>query len=172
MTDGERCDECGYVYDEVVETDIAARLRDLGPSFREPLQRESLDRLRAHPLDGTWSALEYSCHVRDVLGVQAERVTKMMREHEPSFTPMGRDDLVTRERYNQQAPGRVADDLDAAAARLADLFARLTGEQLARTGLYNWPVQRLRSAAWVGRHTVHEGEHHRRDVDRVLAALD
>jgi DNA segregation ATPase FtsK/SpoIIIE, S-DNA-T family len=171
VTDGERCDECGYVYDDVDASDIAPRLRALGPSFAAVLSRESAERLRAHPLSDTWSALEYACHVRDVLGVQRDRVELMLREHEPAFTPMGREELVTREHYNDQDPAQVATELTDAADRLAGLFAGLTDAQLARTGLYNWPTQQLRSAAWVGRHTIHEGVHHRADMDRVLDAI-
>ncbi|HEY7133998.1 MAG TPA: DinB family protein [Acidimicrobiia bacterium] len=171
MTDGARCDECGYVYDDVGTPDIAPRLRALGPSFAAVLAHEPAGRLRAHPLPETWSALEYACHVRDILHVQRERVELMLREHEPTFTPMGREELVTRERYNSQDPVQVATQLTDAADRLAELFAGLSAAQLARTGVYNWPTQQLRSAAWVGRHTVHEGVHHRADIDRVLAAL-
>lgn len=172
MTDGTRCDECGYVYDGVATGDIAARLRALGPSFAAVLVHEPSERLQRRPLPNTWSALEYACHVRDVLRVQRERVELMLREHEPSFAPMGREELVESERYNDQDPERVAVELTDAADRLAGLFAGLDGAQLARTGHYNWPVQRLRSAAWVGRHTIHEGEHHRADVDRVLGVPD
>ena len=41
---------------------------------------------------------------------------------------------------------------------------------MARTGVYNWPTREERTVTWIARHTVHEMEHHRRDIDSVLAA--
>ncbi|WP_406044517.1 hypothetical protein OG799_08560 [Micromonospora sp. NBC_00898] len=38
-----------------------------------------------------WSPLEYTCHVRDVLRVQGERLALALVTEEPEFTPMGRD---------------------------------------------------------------------------------
>jgi hypothetical protein len=34
-----------------------------------------------------------------------------------------------------------------------------------------WPEATERDLGWVGRHAVHEGEHHLMDVCRVLAAM-
>src|SRR3954470_1734396 len=74
------CEECGYDYGEVSVADAVDGIRELGRKYEAPLTRglkgESLDELlRAHPLEGTWSALEYACHMRDVLSVQHHRVT-------------------------------------------------------------------------------------------------
>ena len=54
--------------------DAPDALRAFGKRYRIPLTRglkgEDLDALlRAHPIEDTWSALEYACHVRDVIEV-------------------------------------------------------------------------------------------------------
>jgi hypothetical protein len=34
--------------------------------------------------------------------------------------------------------------------------------------IYNYPEPVERDLAWLARHTIHEGEHHLFDVDRIL----
>jgi S-DNA-T family DNA segregation ATPase FtsK/SpoIIIE len=165
----DRCDECGFVYDSVPEHQIGPALRALVPQYGTVLGSDP-DRLRAHPIAGVWSALEYACHVRDVFEVQRERVELALREHEPSFTPMNRDDRVVNDRYNEQDPVIVEQQLAVAAGALAADFEALTPEQRQRTGIYNYPEPAPRTIAWIGRHTVHEGRHHLRDIEHVLEA--
>lgn len=113
-----------------------------------------------------WSALEYTCHVRDVLRVQNERLTLALQVDNPEFTPMGRDELAVADAYNDQDPAVVLVDLADAAARLALAFTVLQPEQWHRTGVYNWPTREERTMLWLGRHTLHEVEHHLLDIRR------
>ena len=87
------------------------------------------------------------------------------REDRPTFIPMGRDERVIRDRYNDQDPLIVADQLEVPQLRSAAEFAGLSAEQWERTGIYNWPTSSERSMVWLGRHTIHEGSHHLRDID-------
>ena len=169
------CEECGYDYGEVAPDEAVAGIRELGRRFEAPLTRglkgETLDDLlRAHPVEGTWSALEYACHMRDVLSVQRHRVTKALVEDDYTPTPMDRDGRVARDGYNEQDAAVVLTDLTANAIALADTFDALTPEQWARTMTYNYPVREVRTIEWVAVHTLHEGKHHLLDVGRVLRA--
>jgi hypothetical protein len=83
---------------------------------------------------------------------------------------MGRDERVTEERYNEQDPATVADDLAANADALATDVAGFPAAAFARTMTYNYPEVQVRSLEWVVQHTVHEGEHHLLDIGRVLRA--
>jgi DNA segregation ATPase FtsK/SpoIIIE, S-DNA-T family len=161
------CEECGFVYSQLSVGEIPPALRALGPSFGHRLARDP-DALRAHPDPRVWSALEYCCHVRDVLDVQRERLALALRDDCPVYTPMGRDERVTRDRYNEQDPTTVAAQLSAAARAAADAFAALSADEWPRTGIYNYPAPAERTMVWLGRHTVHEGHHHLRDVDAAL----
>jgi hypothetical protein len=38
----------------------------------------------------------------------------------------------------------------------------------ARRLVYNWPVAAQRDLAWLGRNTVHEGDHHLMDIGKIL----
>ena len=160
----DRCDECGFVYPTVSAARLPVRIRAAGPRFAAALDAVADPRRR--PDAGVWSPLEYACHVRDVLRIQAERLDLALREDNPSFAPMGRDERVVADGYNAQDPGTVLAGLDAAAAGLARAFAGLTPAQWERTGVYHWPVVRARTMLWVGRHTVHEIEHHLLDITR------
>jgi hypothetical protein len=102
--------------------------------------------------------------------VQRERVELALVEHEPTFEPMGREELVTRDRYNEQDPVVVEQQLANAAHALAALFDGLDPTQLARTAIYNYPTREPRTIAWIGRHSVHEGRHHLRDMEHVVDA--
>jgi hypothetical protein len=167
----DRCDECEFVYDELPQDQVGRALRTLPAQYGTVLAVEP-ERLRAHPIAGVWSALEYACHVRDVFVVQRERVELALVEDEPSFAPMHREERVTSDRYNEQDPVQVEQELTVAARELAKLFDGLRPDQLARTGIYNYPSRAPRTLAWIGRHSVHEGRHHLQDIERVLDAVD
>ncbi|MDQ6854795.1 MAG: DinB family protein [Actinomycetota bacterium] len=166
----DRCDECGFVYDTVARDDLPSALRELATAYVTVLGAHGNDVLRAHPISDTWSALEYSCHVRDVLRVQRERVLRALAEDEPAFPGMRRDERVTEERYNEQRPADVGRDITVAADEFGRMLASLDDDGWMRTGVYNWPTTQVRTVEWIGRHTIHEGEHHLQDIDRLVTA--
>lgn len=165
----DHCDDCGFVYDDLAVSDIPRVLRSFGDRYGVRLRGGDDVVLRARPQADTWSALEYACHVRDVFEVQRERLALALTEDCPVFVPMGREERVVVLAYNQQPPEDVADALAARSAELADAFAALDDAALGRMGVYSWPAPAERTMAWLGRHTVHEGEHHLIDIDRSLA---
>jgi hypothetical protein len=172
----ERCEACEFSYDELTEDAIALAVRQVAEQLAERLAPSPVPdvahdlRLRAHPISGVWSALEYACHVRDVLLVQRARIHQAQVEDRPEFTPMGREERVERDRYNEQSPATVAAELRDAARALADDLDALAPAGWQRTGVYNWPEREERTVAWIAVHTVHELVHHMRDVDDVLEA--
>ncbi|HKF90842.1 MAG TPA: DinB family protein [Acidimicrobiia bacterium] len=163
----ERCHECGFVYEDVRRDDIASALRALSARYATVLTDHD-DVLRAHPLPDVWSALEYACHMRDVYRVQHERVLLALAEDQPAFASMRRDERVVEELYNEQQPSDVARETSEAAESLAGTLESLDDEGWNRTGIYNYPERRVRTVEWIGRHTVHEGEHHLGDIDRLI----
>lgn len=164
-----RCEECGFDYDASPRHDIAGAIRASVPRFERWL-REDAARLRAHPRSDVWSALEYACHVRDVFNVQRERICLAVENEEPAFESMRREERVIEERYNDQPPDRVARELAAAATALVSVLESLRDEDWTRTGRYNYPTERIRDVGWIGRHTVHETEHHLLDIERLMAS--
>jgi hypothetical protein len=164
----DRCQECGFEYD-LVDAEAAGPGIVAGAAQFAVILRDGTPDLRRRPDRDTWSPLEYGCHVRDVLSVQRERVLTARRTDRPSFEPMGRDERVEHDGYDQQAPDAVARQLTDAAALLANVLARLDAEDWERRIVYGYPARLERSLRWVGVHTLHEVRHHLADVRRQLA---
>lgn len=160
----DHCDECGFSYASVSVEDLPRRLEAAGPRFVATLATVHDPRRRSAP--SVWSPLEYTCHVRDVLRVQGERLALALRTDNPEFVLMGREERVIRDAYNAQDPQTVLTELTEAANDLARAFGALGPSQWSRTGIYNWPTSETRTLLWLGRHTVHEVEHHLMDLTR------
>jgi S-DNA-T family DNA segregation ATPase FtsK/SpoIIIE len=163
------CTECGYEHEKLSRGEVLAVLPELAGEHARVLTSASAERVRGHPRAASWSVLEYGCHVRDVLRTQRERVLLAQVEDVPDFATMRRDERVAEERYNEQDPAGVATELTGAAAAFAGVLAGLDDAGWRRTGVYNWPVQAVRSVEWIGRHTAHELAHHLFDERRLLS---
>ncbi|ONI71311.1 hypothetical protein ALI144C_50740 [Actinosynnema sp. ALI-1.44] len=125
--------------------------------------------VRRRPGSGVWSPLEYSSHVRDVLLVQRERVLLAQRLDTPDCEPMGRDERVEQEGYNEQEPAAVARQITDSALLFATVLDRLEETGWQRTLIYNAPSPVKRAVRWVAVHTLHEVRHHLMDIRRQLA---
>jgi hypothetical protein len=167
----EPCAECGYSYTALCRLDIAPGLRSGAIPYDELLLGTDEGGLRAHSRPDVWSALEYACHVRDVVLVQDGRVHQAVREEQPEFASMRRDERAVEQRYNAQEPAVVARQLVDAAHALASTLDELDAAAWERTGVYHWPTTAVRTVDWIGRHTVHEVVHHLRDI-RLLLDVD
>lgn len=164
------CSECGSDFESLDRPQILRALTALARELRRLLESVDARLLRAHSRQGSWSALEYGCHVRDVLGFQRDRVAAAQAAEVPCFTSMRRDERAVEEHYNDQDPRAVARQLDAAARDLAATLSALDKAGWLRTGVYPWPVREVRTVEWIGQRTVHELAHHLFDCRRLLAA--
>jgi hypothetical protein len=167
------CEECRFEYSSEDQTTIPERLRTLSRRYGAPLTRflpgeEPAELLGRHPAEGTWSPLEYACHVRDVLEVQLGRVERALAEDRPTFEPMRREERVLELAYAEQDPTEVAAAVAANGDALAAAFEGLEPDQWQRPVVYSYPAPWERSLLWVGQHTVHELHHHLLDVGRGL----
>jgi hypothetical protein len=172
----DRCDSCSFVYVDIDAPAIPTRLAAFGTQYTALLLPSGRSAawfgiLRTRPEEGVWSALEYACHVRDVFLVQRDRLYTALVEDTPTFTPMYRDQRVTLARYNAQDPEEVVVQFATAACLIAQAFDALDSAQLQRRCIYNFPAPTERSLLWVGQHTIHEGEHHFRDIERGIARV-
>jgi hypothetical protein len=156
------CEQCGFSYDVGREA-ITPWLRSDARAFVNKLAKLG-DAAWSRPEQDVWSPLEYACHLRDMLRVQTERVHLTQRETDPEFVPMGRDQRVVDDRYNEQDPTEVAAALVESADALADLLDGLDADGWLRTGFYNYPERALRTVEWIAIHTDHELFHHRGDI--------
>jgi len=167
----ERCADCGFEYDLDRHTVAGAAIVEGAAHLALVLHDDAAD-LRSRRRPGTWSPLEYGCHVRDVLLVQRERVLSARRVERPTFDPMGRDERVEHDGYGEQDPADVARQVTDAARLFANVLGRLGAEEWERSVVYGYPARAERTLRWVAVHTEHEVRHHLLDIRRQLAATD
>lgn len=166
-----RCDGCGFEWGSVPQDQVVARLDASVVGYTERLAETTPADLRRRPAPDVWSALEYACHVRDVLLVMRERFLLVLRSSSPpAFTPMGRDERVIHDRYAEQSPRDVSRQLVDAAAMLTFVLDGVVDEQWDLTCVYGYPEPAERSLAWVAQQVVHEAEHHMTDLLASLRA--
>jgi hypothetical protein len=165
------CGGCGFDYEDLPVDEVPGVLRGFAASYRAALQGSDDEAVRARPAPGVWSALEYACHVRDLLLVQRERLVQAQVAERPSLAPMSRDDRVAICAYDAQPANEVVDQLEMAAGLLALALEAVGPDGWRRELLYNFPAPMARDVGWVGIHTVHECVHHLHDIERGLDVL-
>jgi hypothetical protein len=165
----ERCPDCGFVWGDLTTASYAARLGSLAERYHQVLSATPEAELRRRPAPEVWSALEYACHVRDVLLAQRERVYLALVEDRPSFARMNREERVTLARYAEESPAGVDAELALAFGLVTTALTGRSDAHWARLLIYNYPGPSEHNLAWLGRHTIHECEHHLVDIGRGLA---
>jgi hypothetical protein len=153
------CAECGFDSSTVAFTDVPDLVRGNATSWVEVLERENVTE---RPDNETWSALEYSAHVRDVFRIFKVRLEQMLQFDDPTFENWDQDATAESERYNDQDPATVASELADAAAEVANAFETVPEGSRLRRGLRSdgsaFTVESL--AAYF----IHDPIHHLHDV--------
>ena len=116
------CEACGFdgaAYDDAA---LITALRALGPRWRQLLAGSGSE-LRVRPEPEVWSALEYAAHSRDITALHCFGVEQALTGTEPVLPEIAADELIegAAATYADDDPAEVADALETAAARLADL---------------------------------------------------
>lgn len=153
------CPDCGYDATRVDRGDLPNAVRAATDEIRAALNRPRADQ---RPEPGTWSPLEYACHVRDVCRVFGERLQLMLSEDDPLFPNWDQDETAISERYWAQSPSVVADELSVAAAALAARLSEVSGRQWDRPG------RRSNGSTFtvdtLSRYLLHDLVHHVHDI--------
>jgi DinB superfamily len=162
------CPECGFDAASIELEDVGQMVRDNVAEWQQALARPR-DEVVTRPSADRWSALEYACHVRDVLRIYHERLVLMLTEDDPDFANWDQDETAVAERYGEQDPATVAAELAAAAATLADRFDAVAGDEWQRTG--NRSDGARFTVDTFARYFVHDPVHHLDDVHKGFARL-
>ena len=153
------CDECGFHANTLARGELGPRMRAVGGTWRELINRGT----RIHQLsdndDRTWTPLQYGCHVRDEFEIFEERARKMLKKRKPpTFKDWDQDEEADRSNYAEQDPAKVAYDLASNAGKFADLLDRVHGEDWDKEGMRSdgakFTVESL------ARYALHDTEHH------------
>lgn len=168
----ERCDGCGFDPAQFKDRDLGHGVKALGDRwvvFVDAFERraDGKDLLRTRPEAPVWSALEYACHLRDVLALFTERVERTLQEDRPELGWWDHEAAVEEQRYFEQDPGAVAGQIAGNADDLADALRRVPKDGWQR------PATRLGrkfTVAGLARFALHEGYHHLMDAERAAQA--
>jgi hypothetical protein len=154
------CPECGLDTAGFPREDVAAMVRANARAWQDVLTGPGDPRRRPSP--GTWSALEYGCHVRDVLRLYDERLVLMLTQDGPRYPNWDQDATALAEDYPGQDPGVVAGELHTAAEAIAARFEGVAGEQWQRTGYRSDGAEF--TIETFARYFIHDPIHHLHDV--------
>src|SRR5215203_3389342 len=125
-----RCEQCGLSAGEIDPADFAERAFVAAEEWVQILR--SSPAVTARPQPDVWSPLEYGAHVRDVYRLFDARLVQMLTEDNPTFAYWNQDETAINERYREQDPEVVADELEAAAQGFVVRIHSLTAEQYRR----------------------------------------
>ncbi|MET4060301.1 hypothetical protein ABIB35_001846 [Arthrobacter sp. UYP6] len=153
------CPECGFDAAATAFDDVPGLLRSSADDWRRILAGQAAAQ---RPDDGTWSPLEYGAHVRDLCRVYRMRLNLMLTDDDAGFADWDQDATAAAERYAEQDPEVVADELAAEAEQMAAALAAVEPSQLDRRGLRSdgsaFTVDSL------ARYFLHDALHHVWDV--------
>lgn len=174
MARGWVCPECGIDYDALAPGDLAVAVRSFPRRFRSAVttvfdEQEDDDALiRRKPDTATWSALAYTVHVADVFAWHADALRRMLDADMPRIGWPGGDESAWEAEANAADRDAALDRLGREAERLAAVLDDVKGDAWTREAEFDWGHRDLLTTA---RNAVHEGHHHLRDVEHVLASV-
>lgn len=154
-----RCPECGFDAAAMPLADLPDLLRDNAAAWPAVLARPDV---RHRPDPGTWSPLEYGCHVRDACRIFADRLELMLVADDPQFANWDQDATANEQDYGAQDPRKVADELIRNADQIARGFAAVRPDQWERTGRRS--NGSVFTVATLARYFAHDPVHHLHDV--------
>jgi hypothetical protein len=157
-----RCPECGFEAASVSVGEMPSLLRRNSAAWQAVLARPVAP---VRPSEDRWSPLEYACHVRDVFSLYDERLALMLTSDDPTFANWDQDATAVDQRYAEQDPATVAEQLQVAAERLALSFEGVTGAAWDRTGTRSDGARF--TVATFARYLIHDPIHHLWDVGHV-----
>jgi hypothetical protein len=124
--------------------------------------------IRRRPEPSTWSAIEYTAHVADVLDHLGPAIRRIVVEVEPTIAFFDNDTRAVQQAYNTMDRAEVLGWLDMTCEDLASILESVDSDDWTRIGHFDWGD---RTALDMARNAVHEGSHHLRDVQRVLSEV-
>ena len=156
------CPECGFDASACPPEAVAGLTRESADAWSALLKGGNIRAGR--PTASTWSSLEYACHVRDVFRRFDQRIALMQREDDPLFPNWDQDASAVDDRYDEQDPPQVVEDLCVAARAIAARLDAISGDEWKRPG------RRSDGASFtigtIARYMIHDPTHHVWDVQQ------
>ncbi|GAC1495600.1 MAG: DinB family protein [Pseudarthrobacter sp.] len=154
------CPECSFDASTVTPATVGGSVANMLPRWRAVLRRPEVSE---RPDEGTWSALEYACHVRDVFALFDQRLNLMLASEDARFDNWDQDRTAVEKDYASADPAVVSAELTAEGEQAAASFAGVREEDWGRTGLRgNGSTFTILTLA---QYFLHDVVHHLHDVD-------
>lgn len=153
------CPECGFDASGFAREQVATEARSNAASWVKLLDQPGCG-LRTRV--DRWSVLEYACHVRDVFRVCDYRLERMLREDGPHYENWDQDVTAIDERYDEQDPATVGEEVVAAAGLIAERFDTVSGNAWQGTGCRSDGARFTVDS--FSRYVIHDPMHHLWDV--------
>jgi len=166
----ESCEVCGFVWDVVTPAQISVRIMSAVTAFAQ-LLRDQPEQALIRPREGRWSAIEYGCHVRDVLFNLRDRIVLGAVEDNPQPKALHGTPRVELGLYKTETTVGVAEDLIVAGALFGRTFDAMPAGLNERPIFYTWPRSATRTLKWVATQALHECEHHLDDAKTNISLL-
>lgn len=160
----EPCPDCGTDAASVADGDLGREVMRAVAAWGRSMAAADPVAVRQRPADGVWSALEYACHVRDVLPVMAGRIDRMLVDDAADLGWWDHEAAAIEEDYNAQVPVLVIEQMTANGRAFAAVLDRVGDDE--------WDREATRRAGetftirGIGRFVLHEVVHHRVDAER------
>ena len=105
-----RCPECSFETESFGLAELPGMIRANAAAWQEVLGSGSAG-VATPQAPGTWSPLEYGCHVRDVLPAVRLGLSLMLAQDDPLYPNWDQDETAVAERYGEQDPAVVSAEL-------------------------------------------------------------
>jgi hypothetical protein len=128
------------------------------------------EQLQARPIPGKWSTLEVVCHLADFEIVCADRIKRVIAEHEPTLFGGDPDLFAARLAYSARDVEEELELIELIRGQVARILATLAPEAFERRGIHS-EAGPLTLADLVQRCTGHI-PHHVRFIEEKRKALD
>jgi hypothetical protein len=153
------CPDCEFDASSLARSQVPDQTRAAIATLHSAVRAPGSD---TRPAPEVWSALEYGCHVRDVCIVFGTRLAQMRHAADPRFPDWNQDETALAERYWEQDPTRVADELAQEGERIAGDFATVADDEWQRPGRRSNGSQF--TVETLAKYFLHDLVHHAHDV--------
>ena len=154
------CPECSFDSSTVTPSTVPGSIENMLPRWRAVLRRPDA---AERPDDSTWSALEYACHVRDVLSLFDQRLNLMLDSDDARFADWDQDRTAVEKDYANADPALVSTELAAEGKQAAESFAAVRESEWDRKGLRSNGSEF--TVLTLSRYFLHDLVHHLHDVN-------
>ena len=129
----------------------------------------SQEQLLVRPIPGQWSTLEVICHLADFEIVGADRIKRVIAEHEPTLFGGDEKLFAARLAYHERKAEEELVLIETIRRQVARILRTLTTEDFQRRGIHS-EAGPLTLEAFVQRSTAHI-PHHVRFIDEKRKAI-